>query len=178
MFRAIAKRRDEFTAGRDAARAAMDALGLPPMAISQDTDRAPVWPDGLTGSIAHCDHICIAAVARIKHCAGLGIDIEPATPLDADLVSTICTLAEREWLATQSDPGLSAKMIFCAKEATYKAQYMQTRTLIDFQVVEVNFSHDKGLFKAKLDQDLTGIATPVSGGLRLVDDYILATCRL
>ena len=97
IARAISKRRDECTAGRDAARAAMRVLGLAPTAIPQGTDRAPIWPTGLTGSIAHCDHICIAAGAPIKKCASLGLDIEPAIPLAEDLIPTVCTAGERKW---------------------------------------------------------------------------------
>jgi 4'-phosphopantetheinyl transferase EntD len=70
-----------------------------------------------------------------EHHQTLGVDIEPATPLDPDLVAVICTPAERAWLAGETDPGLAAKMIFSAKEAVYKAQYPLTGKVIGFDAV-------------------------------------------
>lgn len=178
IARAIPKRQDEFTAGRDAARAAMRDLGAAPTAIPQGPDRAPIWPAGLTGSIAHCDHICIAAVAHIKDCASLGLDIEPATPLAADLIPTVCTVDETKWLEAQANPGLAAKMIFCAKEAVYKAQYPLSRSLIGFDAVEIAFSPKQTLFSAIIDPELARINAPISGKIHLVGDYFVATGRL
>jgi 4'-phosphopantetheinyl transferase EntD len=135
MTRAIPKRVAEFTAGREAARAAMAGLGLPQAAIPMGDNRAPLWPAGLVGSIAHMDDLCIAAVSENHQ--SLGIDVEPATPLEQDLWDTICTTGELAWLHGQPNPGLAAKMIFCAKEAIYKAQYPLTGRTLDFQDVEI-----------------------------------------
>jgi 4'-phosphopantetheinyl transferase EntD len=135
IARAIPKRRAEFAAGRSAARMAMAELDLAPCTIPQGPDRAPIWPAGLSGSIAHCDYFCIAAVAFKTQYKTLGIDIEPATPLAPDLTDIICTKAERDWLTSQPNPGLAAKMIFSAKEAVYKAQYPLTRQIIGFDAV-------------------------------------------
>ncbi|MEM9580913.1 MAG: 4'-phosphopantetheinyl transferase superfamily protein [Pseudomonadota bacterium] len=177
IARAIPKRRDEFTAGRDAARAAMRDLGVTPAAIPQGADRAPIWPAELTGSIAHCDHICIAAVAPIKECVSLGLDIEPATPLADDLIPTVCTAGERRWLEAHPNPGLAAKKIFCAKEAVYKAQYPLSRTLIGFDAVEITFSPEQTLFSAVIDPEFITTRAPLSGQICLVGDYFLATSK-
>ena len=141
ITRAIPKRRVEFAAGRSAARAAMAELGLSPCAIPQSSDRAPLWPEGMSGSIAHCDDYCIAAVAQVTHYKALGIDIEPATPLAPELIDIICTKPERDWLTSQPDPALAAKMIFSAKEAVYKAQYPLTRQIIGFDAVTLAISN-------------------------------------
>ena len=135
IARAIPKRRTEFAAGRSAARAAMAEIGFAPAAIPQGRDRAPIWPTGLAGSIAHCDTCCVSVVALKEHHQSLGVDIESATPLDPDLVAVVCTPAERRWLAGEPDPGLAAKMIFSAKEAVYKAQYPLTGKVIGFDAV-------------------------------------------
>jgi 4'-phosphopantetheinyl transferase EntD len=132
---AIPKRRAEFAAGRRAARAAMTEIGHAPFAIPQGRDRAPIWPVGLSGSIAHCDSCCIAAVALKENYASIGVDIEPATPLAPDLVEVICTAEERAWLAGEPSPGLAAKVIFSAKEAVYKAQYPLTGKVLGFDDV-------------------------------------------
>lgn len=142
VARAIPKRRTEFAAGRCAARAAMAEIGFAPTAILQGGDRAPIWPAGLAGSIAHCDTCCVSVVALQEHYAALGVDVEPATPLADDLIAVICTPAERAWLAGETDPGLAAKMIFSAKEAVYKAQYPLTRRIIGFDAVTLDMTAD------------------------------------
>jgi 4'-phosphopantetheinyl transferase EntD len=155
VARAIPKRRTEFAAGRSAARAAMAEIGLAARAIPQGNDRAPLWPAGLVGSIAHCDACCIAAVAMQEHYAALGVDVEPATPLASDLFEVICTPAERAWLDDQPDPGLMAKVIFSAKEAVYKAQYPLTGKMIGFDAVTLDFDNDR--FRVIAGPDLTNI---------------------
>lgn len=140
IARAVPKRRREFAAGRRAARAAMAELGLPPEPILRGKQREPLWPEGIAGSIAHCDTLCIAAVSRAHR--SLGLDIEPATPLAADLEDVVCTPAERAWLDTQpaATRGLHAKQIFSAKEAVYKAQYPLTGRMIGFEEVDITFA--------------------------------------
>lgn len=169
LARAIPKRRAEFAAGRRAARAAMAMLGLPAAAIPQGADRAPIWPAGLTGSIAHCDHACIAAVSTTH--ISLGIDIEPATPLESDLWDIICTAPERHWIACQPDAGRAAKQIFSAKEAIYKAQYPITRRVIGFDAVTVSIAPDGG-FAVTSPHDLP----PLTGRISEGDGVILSTC--
>jgi 4'-phosphopantetheinyl transferase EntD len=168
IARAIPKRRAEFVAGRSAARMAMAELGRAPCAIPQGPDRAPIWPAGLSGSIAHCDDFCIAAVAYEKHYQTLGLDIEPATPLATDLTDIICTKAERDWLANQPDPGLGAKMIFSAKEAIYKAQYHLAGEVIGFDAVTLELA--AGTFRI--------VANPVladmKGAILIQDGLILS----
>ncbi len=139
MARAIPKRRYEFAAGRRAARTAMAALGLPHAAVPSGPDRAPGWPAGLTGSIAHCDAVCIAAVSQNHR--SIGIDIEPAEDLPADLITIICTDAEQAWLP-QTGRGRVAKQIFSAKEAVYKAQYPLTGRIIGFDDLNLSPAGD------------------------------------
>jgi 4'-phosphopantetheinyl transferase EntD len=143
IARAVPKRILEFTAGRTAARAAMADIGLAPAAIPMGHDRAPIWPDGIIGSIAHCDTACIAAVAHTSTAQSVGLDIEEATPLTTDLWDTVCTPSELAWLATQPEDqqSLLVKRIFVAKEAVYKAQYPFTKRMIGFKDVEVALSN-------------------------------------
>ncbi len=170
--RMVDKRRREFTAGRTAARAAMADLGLPPAPVPMAPDRAPLWPEGLTGSIAHCATACIAAVAPLDQVRSIGLDIEEATPLAPDLWDTVLTLGERNWLQTQpaADRGLLAKRIFSAKEAVYKAQYPLTGAMIDFQEVEIE-PESEG-FRSTLS------GQPVRGRTGLTDGLILSLLTL
>src|SRR5690349_8745449 len=85
VARAIEKRVLEFAAGRACARAAMKELGLGDVAIPAGEDRAPVWPVGVVGSITHTDAYCLAVVADASRFASIGVDVEAAGRLKADL---------------------------------------------------------------------------------------------
>lgn len=131
---AIPRRLAEFAAGRSAARMAMAGLGHPPQPIPTAPDRAPIWPAGLTGSITHSDRLCLAIIGRSTQWAGLGIDTEPAEPLDPALWPII--LRPEEGLPAP-DPA-TAKLIFSAKEAVYKAQYPISKRLFGFDALTVD----------------------------------------
>lgn len=150
MGRAVPKRRLEFTAGRIAARQAMAEIGHPQTAVPMAPDRSPIWPDGLTGSIAHCDDVCIAVVAQNHLIRSIGIDVERDIPMDPDLEDVICTPSERTWLSTQSleRRGYLSKLIFCAKESAYKALSPLTGEMIGFEDVEIELQLDARTFQA------------------------------
>jgi 4'-phosphopantetheinyl transferase EntD len=169
IARAIPKRQYEFAAGRRAARQAMAELGIPAQAIVIGDQRAPVWPGGVTGSIAHCDSICIAAISKTHR--SMGIDIEPATPLPADLIPIVCTEQEQAKLP-KTDAGMIAKRIFCAKEAVYKAQYPLTGEVIGFDALSIHFNQDD-TFDATLPN-----LPPLHGKLRTQHDLILASVTI
>jgi len=177
IARALPKRRFEFVAGRRAARHALTELGLPPAPIAQAPDRTPIWPEGLTGSITHCDTLCIAALVPKAHHRGLGLDIEPATPLAADLEAVVTTLSERRTL--QALPAAQrlhiAKQIFCAKEALYKAQYPLTGLRLEFQDVELDLSKKQSLTWRNPPTPLI-TDTPLTVQTRVVEELMLATC--
>ena len=149
VAQAVSKRRAEFAAGRSAVRAAMRMLGGPDIAIPASADRAPSWPAGWHGSITHNDRWCLAAVTR--GAAHLGVDIEVATPLNPDLLSTICSPAEVARIAG-ADQGMLAKVVFSAKEAAYKAQYPLTETLFGFDHLDVVLAPYDGRFQARFVQ--------------------------
>lgn len=150
MRRAVPRRYREFAAGRAAAREAAERLGITAGAIPMGADRAPLWPEGLVGSISHCDRCCLAAVAPSWAAASIGLDVEEDTPLDADLIAVICTPAERNWLATQPRAEVNhlAKLIFSAKECAYKCQYPLTGRIFGFDGLEIALAPDRGEFTA------------------------------
>ncbi|MFN4156890.1 MAG: 4'-phosphopantetheinyl transferase [Gemmobacter sp.] len=118
----------EFAAGRAAFRAALADAGLPPMALPITADRSPAWPSGLALSITHTAGTCLAAV--LPGARGLGIDLEPDEDLPSDLIPLILTAQE------PADPR-TARLIFSAKEAAYKAIYPLTRRVIGFDAMRV-----------------------------------------
>jgi 4'-phosphopantetheinyl transferase EntD len=145
--RAIPRRQREFAAGRAAARMAM---GRPDQPLPMRPDRAPLWPAGIVGSISHSDSACLAIAAPRTQFRGLGLDLEPDVPLDRDLWETVLVAGEREWLEAlpEADQGASAKLIFAAKEAVYKAQYAISEHLFGFEGVEIRISEQS--FTARL----------------------------
>lgn len=147
--RMVPARLAEFAAGRRAARAAMAALDLPGAPVPMGPDRAPVWPGGLTGSIAHDATACVALVGPRTGWAGLGIDLEPDTPLPADLAATIC-------LPGEAATATGARAVFCAKEAAYKALYPRIATVLAFHDVAVTRAPD-GRFHARLTRDVGAV---------------------
>lgn len=156
VARAVDKRRREFAAGRRCARRAMAALGEPPRPIPQGEDRAPVWPEGLVGSITHADRWCAAAVARTADgVRAVGIDVEPVEPISLDLVRIICVAEERSFLAAQAaaHQGVLARLIFSAKEAAFKCQYALSRAMLSYHAMQVRLDVEARVFTATFMRD-------------------------
>lgn len=132
MARAVPARQAEFAAGRHAARQAMARLGLPASPIPMGEDRAPIWPDGVTGSITHHGALAFAVAARAGALA-LGLDAEPDEDLPGDLLPLIFPdPAEQRLLAVSPQPLRRAREGFAAKEAAYKCQFPRSRQLLEF----------------------------------------------
>lgn len=145
---AVPARVAEFAAGRLAARRALAALGHPAVAIPAGPDRAPCWPEGLAGSIAHAEGVAVAAVRRG---APLGLDVEADAGLEPDLWPLICDPAELAALPA-GDRGRAVRLVFAAKEAVYKAQYPLTGQVIGFDAVRVTLEEEG--FVARLRQEV------------------------
>jgi 4'-phosphopantetheinyl transferase EntD len=124
--RAVPKRRREYTTTRHCARLALARLGLPPTAIGSGGNREPLWPDGVVGSMTHCDGYRAAAVARSGSVAGVGVDAEPHAPLPEGVFDTIARPDEVPMLAAlaAAQPEVSwDRLLFSAKESVYKAWF-------------------------------------------------------
>ncbi|MFK7753069.1 MAG: 4'-phosphopantetheinyl transferase [Sedimentitalea sp.] len=155
LQRAVPARQRAFAAGRSAARRAMAKLNKPISPVLMGTDRAPIWPPGLVGSLSHSQTCCIAALARAQDCTSLGVDVEERTGLDPDLFDIVCTAAERKWLAQfpANESTLHAKLIFSAKETAFKAQYPLSKCLLGFDRFEIALDLGKNRFSARFTQD-------------------------
>src|SRR5262249_28000195 len=151
------QRRREFVTGRLCARIAMAELGNRPLPVFRGADRAPIWPLGHVGSITHTGELCAVAVARKSDgFLGIGIDLEPAEPLSADDVDTICSAGDLAGLRRHggTDTPLLARAVFSIKEAVYKCQYAVTRTFIDLHDVTVAIDPDRTHFRATLQRSV------------------------
>src|SRR3979411_3554106 len=71
---AVESRQRELLAGRLCADFALRCLGAASTHVAMAGDRAPVWPDGVVGSITHSGGFAAAAGAWAAGIAGLGLD--------------------------------------------------------------------------------------------------------
>ncbi len=128
----------EFRHGRSCARAALERLGVPPAPIPMGSNREPLWPDGLIGSISHAGETAAAVVGFASQLASLGLDLEAATELEKDLWQRICRPEELNQLrASARSPGLGVRLLFSAKEAAYKALWPMTRQFLEFHELDI-----------------------------------------
>jgi 4'-phosphopantetheinyl transferase EntD len=149
---AVAERRREFGTVRYCARTAMRQLGVPAVPILPDVDRAPRWPVGVVGSMTHCAGYRAAVVARSGELRGVGIDAEPHAALPPEALDLVLRDEERTRLFALADArrGLHwDRIVFCAKEAVYKAWFPITRRWLDFPDVSVTV-HVDGTFRARV----------------------------
>jgi len=149
---AVPARRREFALGRQCARRALADLGIRDFPLLQGKDRAPIWPAGVVGSLTHCGNIGAAAVARADRIAALGIDIETAVPLGEDLYRLVCLPEEMARLAALPEAmrGVTAKLLFSAKESVFKCFYPLTGVFLDFLDCEICLEEESGEFTAVL----------------------------
>jgi 4'-phosphopantetheinyl transferase EntD len=135
-------RKIDFTLGRVAAREALQKIGHPPTAIPVGTDRAPIWPAGIIGSIAHTKNVAVAVVARVEQVLALGVDIEQSSAVTEDLWPKLFLLEERIFLQSidEASRACFATAIFSVKEAFYKFQFPHTNEWLDFQDVKLSLN--------------------------------------
>ncbi len=131
----VVKVRRASGAARLIARELLARLGFAGCAVPKASSGAPLWPNGVVGSLAHDSRVAIAAVALRSHVGALGIDIEPAEPLPPDLLDLVATPQERRSLGRDPYQG---RLLFVAKEAVYKAVYPLDRTFLDHHDVHVD----------------------------------------
>lgn len=129
---AVAARRAEFATGRHCARAALRALGVPAGPLPVGTDRAPVWPAGVLGSLTHCVGYRAAAVGRAGGVVqALGIDAEPNGPLPEDVRDLVLTPGEADG-GSRVGMAWRDRLVFSAKESLFKAWWSHERRWLDF----------------------------------------------
>jgi 4'-phosphopantetheinyl transferase EntD len=154
LTRAVPRRRAEFARGRACARAALGALGHGSKPIPVGPDRAPVWPEGVVGSITHCRGLVAAAVGPTAALRGLGLDAEPRAPIGAELARRIATDEERSTAGlSEADASLLPRLLFSAKEVVHKCIYPLVGVTLDFLDVAVTFDHARRRFSVSARSD-------------------------
>ena len=149
---AAPKRRREFAAVRACARRALSDLGLPPAAVLPGPSGEPAWPPGVVGSMTHCEGYRACAIGRKEEFAAIGIDAEPHAALPDGVLGIVTGEAERAHLTGLAAvaPGTSwDRILFCAKEAVYKAWFPMTGRWLGFSDADVLIDPG-GTFHARL----------------------------
>lgn len=141
----------EFTDVRRCARRALGILGVGPVPLVPDGDGVPGWPPGVVGSMTHCRGFRAAVVARAGSVRAVGVDAEPWRPLRDGVLETVSVSAERRRhaeLVRERPEVCWDRLLFCAKEAVYKAWFPRHRVAWGFRDVVVTFAPDGDTFAA------------------------------
>ncbi|WP_405165822.1 4'-phosphopantetheinyl transferase superfamily protein [Nocardia sp. NBC_01499] len=139
IAKAVEKRRRDFIGARHCARLALAELGEPPVAIGKGERGAPIWPRGIVGSLTHCDGYRAAALAHKMRFRSIGIDAEPHAALPEGVLDSVTLPPEREWLKTNDSALHLDRLVFCAKEATFKAWWPLTARWLGFEEAHITF---------------------------------------
>lgn len=141
-------RKTEFIAGRFCAHEAMELANIPSGHIRIGEKGEPIWPSDIVGSITHSHGYAAAAVARKADVLSLGLDAEIDEPLSSKVLRRISNDQEQGWAETVGGvliqhPG---KVLFSAKEATYKAWYPITHEWLGFREAFIDFHDQENTF--------------------------------
>lgn len=176
IARSVSGRRNEFVTVRHCARVALSRLGVEPVPILKGEKGEPRWPDGVVGSLTHTRGYRGAAVGRSPAIRSVGIDAEPHDVLPDGVLQAISLPAEREEIA-RLPAGLHwDRILFCAKEATYKAWFPLTGRWLGFEDAHITFDADGGFVSRILIDPVARHGPPltemsgrwsVAGGLTL-----------
>jgi 4'-phosphopantetheinyl transferase EntD len=161
----VAKRRNEFVTARYCARLALEELGQPPVPILKGEKGEPCWPDGIVGSLTHCAGFRGAVVGRGGEVRSVGIDAEPHDVLPHGVLEAVSLPVERAELAALPNELHWDRILFCAKEATYKAWFPLTQRWLGFEDAHITFDSDGG-FVSRILIDPAALSGPPLTDLR------------
>ncbi|MBV9555855.1 MAG: 4'-phosphopantetheinyl transferase superfamily protein [Pseudolabrys sp.] len=132
-------------AARIVARELLAQLGSSVIELRKGWTGAAVWPEGFTGSMAHDAALAAAAVGRLRAVRGIGLDLEAATPLAADMMDLVLTPAE---LQRVGGDALQAKSVFVAKEAIYKALNPLDGRFLEYHDISVDLPGERAVTRS------------------------------
>jgi 4'-phosphopantetheinyl transferase EntD len=94
------------------------------------------------GSLTHCEGYRGAVVGRSEAVRSVGIDAEPHGTLPHGVLSAISLPQERHEIGALPDGLHWDRILFCAKEATYKAWFPLTERWLGFEDAHITFEVD------------------------------------
>ncbi|WP_343602560.1 4'-phosphopantetheinyl transferase [Mycobacterium sp.] len=164
IARSVAKRRNEFVTVRHCARIALGQLGLPSAPILKGDKGEPCWPDGVVGSLTHTTGYRGAVVGRAATVRSVGIDAEPHDTLPHGVLDAISLPRERGEIAALPAGLHWDRILFCAKEATYKAWFPLTRRWLGFEDAHITFSRERACLPGDTPQTAAQPRTLATSG--------------
>lgn len=188
IAKAVPKRQAEYATVRYLAREALGELGIGDSVLIKGESGGVDWPRNVVGALTHCDGYRGAVVGYRMGVRTIGIDAEPHLPLPDKVLPTVSVESEREVLAARPDDGLHwDRLLFCAKEATYKAWNPITGRWLGFEDAEIEFDlgsrtddSAEGTFSSRIliDGKATDGGAPIAafdGRWRIVDGLIVTS---
>ncbi|MEJ5996956.1 4'-phosphopantetheinyl transferase family protein [Corynebacterium sp. H130] len=169
-------RKAEFGDARWCAHEALKVLGRDSGAPILRGERGmPLWPASVSGSLTHTDGFRAAVVAPRLLVRSMGLDAEPAEPLPSGVLGSIARDGEHAQLERLRAQGIECadRLLFCAKEATYKAWFPLTHRWLGFEQAEIDL-RDDGTFISYLLVRPTPVPF-ISGRWVVRDGYVVAT---
>lgn len=176
VSQSVDNRKSEFGDARWCAHQALAELGEKDAEPILRGERGmPIFPAGYVGSITHTHGFRAAVVAPQSKLRSIGIDAEPAEPLPAGVLETIARPGEMAQLEKLRAAGVECpdRLLFCAKEATYKAWFPMTQRWLGFEQAEIDLREDGTLVSYILTRPAP---VPLIAGRWLVrDGYVLTS---
>lgn len=125
----------------------------------------------MVGSLTHCAGYRGAVVGRRDAVRSVGIDAEPHDVLPNGVLDAISLPAERADMPRTMPAALHwDRILFCAKEATYKAWFPLTKRWLGFEDAHITFETDStgwtGRFVSRILIDGSTLSGPPLTTLR------------
>lgn len=138
----------EYSSGRRVAREALRLLGIEdwPVAVRGrvpgDTwGRAPLWPEGVVGTITHSRTLSLALVVHRARLVGVGADLETGNRVSERVAERVLNERERARQRARQQAHLDEPdwrtLLFSAKESVYKAVNPVAGEFLGFEDVEI-----------------------------------------
>lgn len=167
------KRLADFVAGRYCASESLRALGFGRQSIPVDKYRAPIWPRGTAGSIAHTEGLAGAIATAGVGCAALGLDLEQLRDIE-DVAAYICTDVElAEWRRSTHFPEY-LNVVFSVKEAVYKCIWPSLRRFVSFREIGVSIDCSAGTFRLNSSEGVLSDPGRVRGHWMILSGIVAA----
>lgn len=173
---AVSIRKAEFGDARWCAHEALKKLGRNTgEPILRGERGMPLWPASVSGSLTHTEGFRAAVVAPRLLVRSMGLDAEIAEPLPNGVLGSIARTSELDQIERLRDNGIDCadRLLFCAKEATYKAWFPLTHRWLGFEQAEIDL-RDDGTFVSYLLVRPTPVPF-IEGKWTVKDGYVVAT---
>jgi len=174
-------RKREFVAGRDCARAALVLIGFTEAPIPADEDGVPVWPEGALAAISHSRGYCAAVAGRRADYRILGLDLEKTNRLSHSAIKRVVHPNEQSYV---QDDQKKATLIFCAKEAFFKAQFPVWQTHGNFHDLELAVEDgENGAMTIqnlgeRFPDELRSLTSDIQFRFCYFEDFVVSACWL